>query len=364
MQRTLPLHSPPITTYLFHLYPLSILAQDEAYLPWLYSTHIQLFNFPGEELKFYTHPFCTRHQIRHVYHPACPFLDIQTIDREALGLSAADLIQQFIEFLDHDYYVQTDLDFFYVPDREHYQHRHFIHEVLISGYDAQAKTFTISGFDAQGRYAVTDLSWDTLKQALSFTREALIRHVMQAGRALPAWILPSMEDRPRLILYKYLPEQTYAFDPLAVAGQLDDYLSAHDTSKHYRLLATPRQGAVWGTAVYPFLRSEIESWADNPAAYSDIPLRLLWEHKTCMQARLQYMEGQGHLDPAEQLARRFTEVEKKTSSLRLALLRWKTRPRTGTLTRACSMLDTIAAQEQSLLERVLEVLNPRGTPDI
>ena len=281
-----------------------------------------------------------------------------------MELPPADHIQQFIAFIDHDYYVQTDLDFFYVPNRMHYQQSHFIHEVLISGYDTRTKTFTISGFDAQGRYAVTDLPWDALKQALSFTREALIRHVLQAGRALPAWILPSMEDRPRLILYKYLPEQTYAFDPLAVAEQLDDYLAAQDTSQHYRLLAAPRRGAVWGTAVYPFLRGEIESWADNPAGYDDIPLRLLWEHKTCMQARLQYMEEQGHLDPAEQLARRFTEVEKKTNSLRLVLLRWKTRPRTDTLTRACSMLDTIAAEERPLLKRVLEVLNSRGTPGI
>ena len=65
---------PPITAYLFHLYPLSILAQDNAYLPWLYSTHIQLFNFPSEELKFYTHPFCTRHEVRHLYFPTCPLL--------------------------------------------------------------------------------------------------------------------------------------------------------------------------------------------------------------------------------------------------------------------------------------------------
>ena len=246
MQRTLPLHPPLITAYLFHSYPLSILAQGDAYLPWLYSTHIQLFNFPGEELKFYTHPFCTRHEVRYLYLPTSPFLDIQTIDREALGLSPADLIEWFIGFLKHDYYVQTDLDFFYVPDRMHYQHRHFIHQVLISGYDTQTRTFIISGFDTQGRYSVTDLPWDALKQALSFTREALIRHVMQAGRSLPAWFLSSMEDRPRLILYKYLPEQTYAFDPLAVAEQLEDYLAARDTSRRYRMLAAPRQGAVWG----------------------------------------------------------------------------------------------------------------------
>lgn len=52
MQRVLLLHSSPIRFYLFHAYPLSILAQADAYLSWLYSTHIRLFNFPGEERNF------------------------------------------------------------------------------------------------------------------------------------------------------------------------------------------------------------------------------------------------------------------------------------------------------------------------
>ena len=83
-----------------------------------------------------------------------------------------------------------------------------------------------------------------------------------------------------------------------------------------------------------------------------------------MQARLQYMEDQDHLNPAEQLACRFTEVQKKANNLRLVLLRWKTRPRTDTLMRACGMLDSIAAEEKALLERVLEMLNERGFPGI
>ena len=40
MQRVLLLHSSPIRSYLFHAYPLSILAQADVCLPWLYSTHI------------------------------------------------------------------------------------------------------------------------------------------------------------------------------------------------------------------------------------------------------------------------------------------------------------------------------------
>ncbi|MCY3665299.1 MAG: hypothetical protein OXH81_06555 [Gemmatimonadetes bacterium] len=353
MRRTLPLHPPPIRSYLFNAYPLSILAQADAYLPWLYSTHIQLFNFPGEELKFYIQPFSTRHEVRHVYFSTCPFLDIQTIDRKVLGLATADLVPWMVSCIDRGYYLQTDVDFFHLPDRPHYQRHHFIHEVLVSGYDTEECTLVLSGFDEQGAYAVSRMPFDVVERACSFTREGHIQQALQAGSPLPAWFLQAMGDRPRVFLYKYLPDPQYAFDPCAVAEQLTDYLSAADTSQRYRLLAAPREGGCWGTGVYSFLRCELE----NPVAYRDIPWRILWEHKTCMQARLQYMEAQGYLDPAEQLGVRFGVVERKARSLRLVLLRWKTHQRSDTLTRAGAMLDVIATEERPLLERVLEALS-------
>lgn len=353
MQCTLPLHPPPIRSYLFNTYPLSILAQADAYLPWLYSTYIQLFNFPAEELKFYTQPFSTRHEVRHVYFSTCPFLDVQTIDRQVLGLETADFVSWIVSCIDRGYYVQTDVDFFYLPNRPHYQRHHFIHEVLVSGYDTEDRTLVLSGFDEQGGYAISHVPFDAVEQASSFTREGHIQQASQAGRPLPPWFLQAMEDRPRVFLYKYLPDPLYPFDPCAVAEQLADYLSASDTSLRYRLLAAAREGAVWGTVIYPFLQRELK----NPAAYRDISWRILWEHKTCMQARLQYMEEQGYLDPAEQLGGRFGSVERKTRSLRWVLLRWKTHQRPDTLTQAGRMLAALAAEEHPLLERVLEVLN-------
>ncbi len=353
MQHTLPLHPPPIRSYLFHAYPLSILAQADTYLPWLYSTHIQLFNFPGEELKFYTHPFCTRHEVRHLYFSTCPFLDVQTVDRHLLGLATADIISWIVSCIDRGYYVQTDVDFFYLPNRPHYQRHHFIHEVLVSGYDTEERTLLLSGFDQQGGYAISRVPFVVMERACSFTREGHMQQVSQAGRPLPAWFLSSMEDRPRVFLYKYLPDQWYTFDPCAVAEQLADYLFAADTAQRYRLLAAPREGGFWGRDVYVFLRRELE----DPAAYRDISWRILWEHKTGMQARLQYMEARGYLDPAAQLGLRFGAIERKTRSLRLVLLRWKTHQRPDTLTRASEMLDALAAEEQPLLEHVLEILN-------
>ena len=363
MEKKLPLGTPPIISYLFHMYPLSILAQDDAFLPWFYSTHIQLFNFPGEELKFYTHPFCTRHEIRHLYYQACPFLDVQTIDRNLLSLAPTDLVPQLIGFVDRGYYVQIDVDFFYLPDRLHYRRSHFIHDLLVSGYDTQTQTLEISGFDAEGRYAVSTLPFAAMIQALSFTRAGHIEQTRQSEPSLPSWFIASMTDRPRLFLYKHLLGQRFTFDPISVTEQLEDYLAARDTSRRFRLLAVPREGGVWGTDVYAFLKENTTALSVYPAAYRDIPLRLFWEHKKCMQARLCHMEEAGYLDPEDRLSIRFDAIAKKASSLRLVMLRWKTHHRSETLERACDMLDLIATEERPLLEEALERLHAQSAPN-
>ena len=113
--KKLPLGQPPISAYLFHAYPLSILAQEDRYLPWFYSTYIQLFSFPDEELKFYTHPCCTHHQIRHLYVQTCPLLEARSIDRKTLAPTPTGLGAWIRDAIEHKCYVQVDVDFFYLP---------------------------------------------------------------------------------------------------------------------------------------------------------------------------------------------------------------------------------------------------------
>lgn len=52
-----PLAAPLVQSYLFHAYPLAILAgHGTASLPWILSSFIRLYHRPGGELKFYVHP--------------------------------------------------------------------------------------------------------------------------------------------------------------------------------------------------------------------------------------------------------------------------------------------------------------------
>ena len=68
MRKHLPISEPPIIGYMHHLYPLSILARDTAYLPWFYCHCIQLRQFEGRGLNFYLHPFYREFV-------ACPLLE-------------------------------------------------------------------------------------------------------------------------------------------------------------------------------------------------------------------------------------------------------------------------------------------------
>ena len=134
-----------------------------------------------------------------------------------------------------------------LSDLPHYQRHLFIHEVLVPGYDAENRTFVLSGFDEQGGYAVSRVPFAVMGWVCSFTRKGHIQQALQADRPLSAWFLPSMEGRPRMFLYKYLPDQPYVFDPCAVAEQLADYLFSSNANWKTRPSTATSRGASCGS---------------------------------------------------------------------------------------------------------------------
>lgn len=348
--KSLPLGHPPISAYLFHAYPLSILAQEDRYLPWFYNSHIQLFSFPGEELKFYTHPFSTQHEIRHVYHQACPLLDVQSIDRETCIASPGEFVRWIRNRIDQHYYVQVDVDFYDLPNKPHYQRSHFIHEVLISGYDPVKQVFLTSGYDQKGNYTVEPLSFAIMKKALAWSKEDHLQKIADSGQAMPPWFDAAMEDRPRVFLYKYLREQTPLLDIASIAEQVADYLSGRNTAERYRLLARPRVGGVWGIGIYDVLKQNIKTLAPDNAPFTPIIWRILWEHKKCMLGRLCLLEArQISTNP---LSTHWLQLVHQVNDLRLVLLRSQRQQRPTAPARRIEMIDAIAAVESELLAQL------------
>ncbi len=336
MQKVLPIATPPVIGYLHHAYPLSILANWTAYLPWFHSNYIQLhcpqnlqnlshdrtmkFNFyrsPDQRLAF------------------SPYLKVQLLDRDLIFKSPKDIAPFLIACIDKGYYVQPTVDEYFLPDSPAYQKRRLIHETLIYGYDKQ--TFVGMGYNKYGDYAGYQIAFPELKQA--------IVHADLTGHY----------DPDGLRLFKYDPNAQYNFDIHLVRIQLRDFLCGRNTSERFRRLANPADGA-YGLATYPCLKSYVESFLVSLFSFDIRPAHILWENKKCMVYRLQYMESRGYLKPEDGFSVQYDELARKTGMLRMMLLKFKLTRSAGLINRLCSHLDNIAEVEKRLLQDLLKKL--------
>lgn len=321
---------PPVRAYLFHAYPLAILAGHGVdHLPWLYSTFVQLYQLPGSQLKFYLHPFCPGPWVRHSYWTTCPWLDVQSLDQALLCRSAG--LSRFLgDALDAGLYPQIDVDYACLPGRGNAS---LVHEVLVCGYDTDRRLFEMIAYDARGHFGPSWISRDELEAA--------------ARAAEPP--LPGRRERPRLFLYRYLEDATFRFDPIALGQQLRDYVGAANSSRRYRAIA-PAVDGHWGVAVYQALIADLRALARgrHDAPDPGIPLRLLWEHKRLMVGRLSFLEGAGLVAADARRSQRLAELVERTYQARLVLLRWQREKHSESVHHAIDLLRDIATVESEL----------------
>ena len=304
MKKYLPIGEPPIAGYMHHLYPLSILAHDTAYLPWFYCHYIQLRQFKGRGLNFYLHPFYREFS-------TCPLLESNRVDRRLAGGKPNEVTGFVLECLERDYYVQLDVDYFHIPQGVYYQRVHFLHELLLSGFERRQGRFTASGYDRDGRYVSFTVRFAEFERALSTAFNP------EDG---PHWLQDKVEN-PHVVLYHYRSSAECAFDLVQAREELTDLYQSRNTSTRLRILAEPRNSVdLWGMDTYQFLSGLLR---DPDAAESNplISLRIFWEHKKCMAARMEYMEEQCLLPKDAGLARRYSDIARRANHIRLVILR-------------------------------------------
>ena len=304
MKKRLPIGEPPVTGYMHHLYPLSILARDTEYLPWFYCHYIQLRQFEGRGLNFYLHPFYREFS-------TCPLLESNRVDRRLAGGTPDEVTGFVLECLERDYYVQLDVDYFYIPRGVYYQRVHFLHELLLSGFDKSQRTLTASGYGSDGSHVRFSVGFAEFEQALStaFSSEDGLD-----------WLQDKVEN-PQVVLYHYRPSVECAFDLVQAREELTDLYQSRNTSTRLRILAEPRDSSDrWGMDTYQFLAGLLD---EPETAENDllISLRIFWEHKKCMAARLDYMEGQCLLPKEVSLARRYSDIARRANHIRMVVLR-------------------------------------------
>ena len=339
--------NPPITGYLHHAYPLSILSTHEAYVPWFFSNYIQI----------YSHDTGPRPYINFFIHAAypllvSPLLNVQWLDRYTALNTRNGVIQFMTESLDRGYYIQPHIDEFYLPDRGAFGIEHFIHEILIFGYDSLEKTFSTLGYNKNGQFAVAEVAFEDLETSFN----EFEHHLPQTD--------PDFYFKDKIWLAKYDTDRTYKFDIDLVIEQFEDFLLSKNTAERFRMINNPEEVGIYrqkreglhGVESYKNLEKFLHSLLAGSEVRTPIPFHNLWEHKNVMRARIEYMENQGLVNPAFRLSEEFQDVEKAARTLRMMYLKYEVKGDDNLVERMLGHFDKMKQKEIDLLQKTLDEL--------
>ncbi len=142
------------STYLFSSTRLAILQADEKARPVLDKYLIDLFCCYNPE--YDTFYFMEEDYEKLLRYERVNYADI------GYGVELLDWIRQRIS---DDAYVNIHLDEYYIPEKEWYEKRHFVHETLIYGYDDVKKVFHAYGFGKREQMLCFEIGYEDLIRA-------------------------------------------------------------------------------------------------------------------------------------------------------------------------------------------------------
>ncbi len=275
----LPIAKSPIIGYQYLAYPLTILANDNDYLPWFFSNYIQLiWNTDLSSL-------LTFYFIDMQYN--IPWINYQLFEKNFLKKNALDLNTFIIKCINDGWYFYSSFDEFFVPDRMEYQKGHTIHDFMIYGYNLEKGIYYILGFNKDFMFDTTIITFKQFEEAFS------------AG----------IDDNYVIKLMKKKEKFSYNFDMYNVFDLLSDYFYSRNSSARYRYFINPEANKVFGMNIYKYLYEFIELLLDNKIPNDIRPLHIIYEHKKCMNLRFKYMINHGLLKKCEELNDHFNEIE-------------------------------------------------------
>jgi len=156
MKKILPVHKPPITSYMTHAPILSILSNDDTYLPWLFLNYIQM-RVHDDGIDFY-----------HFYtgHYSCPFFDTTYLSREFTSkyINNDSIIEFLTQCIDDGYYIIVLIDTSFI-NLYPFKKMGDTHPIFIYGYDKDNNTFNVADFFDRGKYSFETASFDEIELA-------------------------------------------------------------------------------------------------------------------------------------------------------------------------------------------------------
>ncbi|MWC30130.1 hypothetical protein [Paenibacillus sp. MMS18-CY102] len=348
----LPFQNPIITTYPQQTNVIAITSMHEAFWPWFHSNFIQLkCSRKPRALDLLIYP----DNLQRV----CPLLDYQVLNRGSLNQWFPNMIGFIMKCIDDQYYFHATVNSYYIPPAEAYYHKvHRFHEILIFGYDAEAKVLFGADFFHLGKYECKAIPFHEFEDAyysvdvhnngnvdtVHFVSTDLNNHLSQIE-------IIKYNDRSH-----FHAKQPYELDLGNMIDLLDDYLQASNTSQKFSVFENAADG-IYGMQVYGMLLNHLEGVVSGEIEQCDVrSFQILLEHKRCMVLRVQYLIEKGIYNDGKQLLEHLKNIEFMAIKMRNYALKFAFFKNDAQLQQILSELSQLVPLEKETLQQFMEEL--------
>ncbi len=290
-----------ITTYLHRSLPLCAVLAYDKYLPWYYSSFMQVFSYLNDKgfvSLDYLEPYNSWGEIMEMVNLAFYLLKKEE-----------NIIDFIIKEINMGYYLIIHVDEYYLPNKWAYKTNHFVHSSLIYGYDSEKEQLMAIGFDKNMFFTKMEFDYTNFKAAY----ESGTIHYKDSA---PWCDLSAIQlIRP----YEFDAEHPFSNDRFL--SKLKDYLFSIGERETLYLLRYPESRAEYGFKVYDVTIRHLENLLQGRVTIDYRAIHLITEHKKGIYDRIGYAIARNSLTgEITRLHKEYLKVVDLSNNIRLKSL--------------------------------------------
>lgn len=334
-EKILPLKEAKVVTYNFEAFPMSILeANGDEYYEWLYTNYIQLNSH--NDIKKSGDLFLAFYDNQALKSPYLIRENTKWSSLSKLKISIHEYIEQYI---DMDYYLYFQVDEFFIPERGAYKKRHYLHDILVYGYNS-GKEYYVVGYNQDGLYV-------TSKVSCSQFEKAFINNFVDKE---------SNEWADNIYLLKYNKKCHYKFNLSLVIKLLCDYLNSENEFEQKKRYGNPLDDTVYGISCYDKIIEYLNYLQQGVHPFKEYGIdnrifRTIQEHKAIMYDRIKYLNE--NIVCINDLLIEYSEVCNLAKRCHLLAIKYRLSPKSSIIDRLKNYIIEIKEKDRKIIEKLL-----------
>lgn len=341
-----------INNYLYNSYLLCIILENENLYPWFYENYTQIFYSENKSGRYSNKEIWL--DFYGGWTAAQSLLEFIKIPRKSIV--NIDILTYIKDKIDCDQYVFTFMDEYYVKPNYMKSDYHYVHDILIYGYDDLSEELMVIGFDDNRVFTSYKIPYQTFAKAF------------ENGLALTEDKEVWVQDRlyGRLFKLREKGDRIYKFDIKKFSCGLHDYIFSINTGQKDFPVRSAHQEIdffdayfdeknIFGMKIYDHLPEYLENVIEYKTRLFYAAFHTLFEHKKGMKDRLIYIaENFKANNKFEELIDKYNHTLSVFNSMRLAALKYNKSNKESIIKDLINTINLEKAYEKEVLMQVYE----------